>query len=126
MPVVLDLAISAARDLRGDGRPTIVVAESHDVDDPALSDGEGALLEERVKLIPPSLAALFSSATADLDSQVLPRARTELNNAVKKFVVLRAVPGPSLLRFGYFHSVKFILNFFVVYFNGNLFLSSFK
>ena len=45
MPVVLDLAISAARDLGGDGRPTIVVAESHDVDDPALSDGEGALLE---------------------------------------------------------------------------------
>lgn len=96
MPVVLDLAISPARDLGGDGRPTIVVAESHDVDDPALSDGEGALLEERVKLIPPSLAALFSSTFVNFSCNLLPVTWPNHTNCLDKLFILLEAPYISL------------------------------
>ena len=55
------------------------------------------LFYERIKLIYPSLAALFTCAACNFDSQVLPRARTVFNDAAKKLVALRKVPGSSLL-----------------------------
>ena len=55
------------------------------------------LFYERIQLIYPSLAALFTSAACNLDSQVLPRAGTVFNDAAKKPVVLGKIPGSSLL-----------------------------
>ena len=94
LPEVLDVAVRAARNLQGDICPTFTIIVAHNEDDPTFSDSEGAMIEKRVELIPPSLPALLTRAVLHFNGDLLPVTWADHTDCLDQLNIL--LDGPLL------------------------------